>query len=289
MRKNVVKYYEILMQGEKALEGLVEAKVDAFLLFSEAFHMSRAQYLMRRNEEITSDTQQYRDWLEQRKRRIPLQYILNSASFMGYDFYVNENVLIPRQDTEVLVEQALNTIKEYKNPKVLDMCTGSGCIAISIALLSNAQVTAVDISDKALEVAAYNCKKLSCTNVDLIQSNLFDKIENKFEMITSNPPYIPTKVIEGLEPEVKDFEPMLALDGSEDGLEFYRRLAIESKNYLVQGGSLLMEIGCEQANDVMHLLEVNGYSEISVIKDLANLDRVVKARWIDGGKKCLTV
>lgn len=281
MRKNVVKYYEILMQGEKALEGLTEAKVDAFLLFSEAFHMSRAQYLMRRNEEITSDTQQYRDWLEQRKRRIPLQYILNSASFMGYDFYVNENVLIPRQDTEVLVEQALSTIKEYKNPKVLDMCTGSGCIAISIALLSNAQVTAVDISDKALEVAEYNCKKLSCTNVDLIQSNLFDKIENKFEMITSNPPYIPTKVIEGLEPEVKDFEPMLALDGSEDGLEFYRRLAIESKNYLVQGGSLLMEIGCEQANDVMHLLEVNGYSEISVIKDLANLDRVVKARWID--------
>ena len=281
MRKNVVKYYEILMQGEKALEGLTEAKVDAFLLFSEAFHMSRAQYLMRRNEEITSDTQQYRDWLEQRKRRIPLQYILNSASFMGYDFYVNENVLIPRQDTEVLVEQALSTIKEYKNPKVLDMCTGSGCIAISIALLSNAQVTAVDISDKALEVAEYNCKKLSGTNVDLIQSNLFDKIENKFEMITSNPPYIPTKVIEGLEPEVKDFEPMLALDGSEDGLEFYRRLAIESKNYLVQGGSLLMEIGCEQANDVMHLLEVNGYSEISVIKDLANLDRVVKARWID--------
>ena len=281
MRKNVVKYYEILMQGEKALEGLTEAKVDAFLLFSEAFHMSRAQYLMRRNEEITSDTQQYRDWLEQRKRRIPLQYILNSASFMGYDFYVNENVLIPRQDTEVLVEQALSTIKEYKNPKVLDMCTGSGCIAISIALLSNAQVSAVDISDKALEVAEYNCKKLSCTNVDLIQSNLFDKIENKFEMITSNPPYIPTKVIEGLEPEVKDFEPMLALDGSEDGLEFYRRLAIESKNYLVQGGSLLMEIGCEQANDVMHLLEVNGYSEISVIKDLANLDRVVKARWID--------
>ncbi len=276
-----MKYYEILMQGEKALEGLTEAKVDAFLLFSEAFHMSRAQYLMRRNEEITSDTQQYRDWLEQRKRRIPLQYILNSASFMGYDFYVNENVLIPRQDTEVLVEQALSTIKEYKNPKVLDMCTGSGCIAISIALLSNAQVTAVDISDKALEVAEYNCKKLSCTNVDLIQSNLFDKIENKFEMITSNPPYIPTKVIEGLEPEVKDFEPMLALDGSEDGLEFYRRLAIESKNYLVQGGSLLMEIGCEQANDVMHLLEVNGYSEISVIKDLANLDRVVKARWID--------
>lgn len=279
MRKNIVRYDEILMQGEKELEGLAEAKVDAWILFSEAFQMSRAQYLMRRNEETTLDTKQYRNWLAQRKKRIPLQYILKSAPFMGYDFYVNENVLIPRQDTEVLVEQALEVLKEYKNPKVLDMCTGSGCIAISISLLANLQVTAVDISDKALEVVDYNCKKLSCTKVDLIQSNLFDKIDKKFEMILSNPPYIPTKVILGLEPEVRDFEPKLALDGSEDGLEFYRRLAIESKNYLVQGGSLLMEIGCEQVKDVCHLLEVNGYTDILVIKDLSNLDRVVKARW----------
>ena len=274
-----MKYYEILMQGEKALEGLTESKVDAWILFSEAFHISRAQYLMKRNEEVTLDTQQYKTWLEQRKKRIPLQYILNKASFMGYDFYVNEDVLIPRQDTEVLVEQALDELKSYKNPKVLDMCTGSGCIAISIALIMNLQVTAVDISKKALEIVEKNCKKLSCTKVDLIQSNLFDKIDKKFEMIISNPPYIPTKVIEGLEPEVKDFEPKLALDGSEDGLEFYRRLAIDSKKYLVQGGSLLMEIGCEQAKDVRHLLEVNGYTDILVIKDLANLDRVIKARW----------
>ena len=267
------------MQGEKALEGLVESKIDAWILFSEAFHISRAQYLMRRNEEVTSDTQQYKTWLEQRKNRIPLQYILNNASFMGYDFYVNKDVLIPRQDTEVLVEQALNELKNYKNPKVLDMCTGSGCIAISVSLITNLQVTAVDISKKALEVARKNCKKLSCTNVNLIQSNLFDKIDKKFEMILSNPPYIPTKVIEGLEPEVRDFEPKLALDGSEDGLEFYRRLAIDSKKYLVQGGSLLMEIGCEQAEDVSHLLEVNGYTDILVVKDLAGLDRVIKARW----------
>ncbi|KIR02957.1 Methylase of polypeptide chain release factor [Lachnospiraceae bacterium TWA4] len=269
-----MKYCELLKNAQKELEDLAEGTVDAWILFSEAFSMSRAEYFMKMNEEV-SQTSPFEEWIELRKTHLPVQYIIKSASFMGYEFFVNEHVLIPRQDTEVLVEEAL----KLKANKVLDMCTGSGCIAISLELLSGAKVMAVDISKEALKVASINCENLMCTNVDLIESDLFDKIEDKFELIVSNPPYIPTKVIEELDLEVKDHEPLLALDGSEDGLEFYRRLAKESKDYLVSDGSLLMEIGCEQAMDVSNLLEKEGYKEIQVIKDLAGLDRVIKARW----------
>lgn len=282
MRKKILKYRELLAKGEEKLQeaGIFEAKNDAWVLFSEAFKMSRTQYFMKMNEEVEVSAVQYEDWLDKRVKREPLQYILQSAPFMGYDFFVNPNVLIPRYDTEVLVECVLQEIKALDNPKILDMCTGSGCIAISLALLKEAaKVMAVDISEDALAVSKINCERLNCTNVTLIQSDLFDRIEDVFDVIVSNPPYIPTDVIEGLSPEVKEFEPMLALDGMKDGLEFYRRLAIESKKYLKKGGYLFMEIGCEQAESVMHLLEVNGYTQLCVIKDLANLDRVVKARW----------
>lgn len=280
---------QLLAEGTARLEsaGIAEAALDARYLLLEAFDLSAGSFLLRRMDEIRDEDarNRYEEMLLQRCGRIPLQYILGSQMFMGLEFFVDERVLIPRQDTEDLVELVLKEHLEKKK-KILDMCTGSGCIAISLAKFGGySQVTAVDISEGALEVTGENARRLiPAVSFDRIQSNLYEneeeirkKAPEGYDVIVSNPPYIPTKVIEGLQPEVRDFEPKLALDGTEDGLYFYRILAQESSRFLKKGGSLYLEIGHDQGEAVSGLLKEAGYTKIRVVKDTPGLNRIVTA------------
>ncbi len=278
----------LLIEGTKVLSeaGVEEASLDARYLLFEAFDTDLTHFILDRSSVISKDElaldriNQYRLMIEKRSQRIPLQQITGSREFMGLEFYVNEHVLIPRQDTETLVELILKDFKGNK-PVILDMCTGSGCIAISLAKLGGFDcVTGVDISKEALSVARRNVEALLGTGgITLIESDLFKAIgpEQKFDVIVSNPPYIPTEIIKGLQPEVRDFEPMLALDGKEDGLFFYRQLVLDGRRFLNPGGSVYFEIGYDQAEAVSGLLIDAGFAEIRVVKDAAGLDRVVCA------------
>ena len=279
-----MKYREILLKGEERLVSLniSDSKNDAWLLFEYIFDMPRHKYFMDANMECLDEklVEDYLQVVELRGNHIPLQHITKTQEFMGMTFNVNENVLIPRQDTEVLVEKALSVMKA--GDQVLDMCTGSGCIAISIAKLKDVSVTAVDISPKALEVARGNADKLAVSNVKFVESNLFEKLKEdstsknckKYDIIVSNPPYIKSLDVEDLMIEVKDHEPRLALDGDEDGLKFYRTITMEANEFLKSGGYLMYEIGCDQAEDLRMIMEENGFKDIEIIKDLAGLDRV---------------
>lgn len=269
-------YREAIDKGEALLKesGISDCKTDAWLLLATVCKIDRNFYYMHMNEDITEEQlSEYESVLKKRTERIPLQYITGEQEFMGHRFLVNSNVLIPRQDTEVLVEEALKRIRP--GMEVLDLCTGSGCIIISI-LKNVSKVTAVatDISKQALIVAKENAK-LNGVSVRFETSNLFDGIKGTFDVIVSNPPYIPTEEITRLMPEVRDFEPYDALDGKEDGLFFYRKIIWESMEYLNPGGYLMFEIGYDQGEEVSELMERAGYSEIKVVKDLAGLDRVV--------------
>lgn len=278
----------LLEEGTEVLlkAGVQEASLDARYLLFEAFQTDMTHFLMDRSR-ILPDTdsagkavEEYRAMIRKRAERIPLQQITGSREFMGLEFYVNEHVLIPRQDTETLVERVLRDYKG-KNPEILDMCSGSGCIAVSLALLGGFdRVTGADISSEALKVAEKNAEHLMGEKkIALVESDLFDAFlkDRKFDVIVSNPPYIPTKVIEELQPEVRDHEPMLALDGKEDGLYFYRRLALESGCFLKPGGAVYFEIGYDQGEAVSGLLREAGFKDIQVIQDAAGLDRVVCA------------
>lgn len=278
----------LLEEGTEALfkAGVEEASLDARYLLFEAFQTDMTHFLLDRNrmlpetDSAVKAAEEYRAMIRKRAERIPLQQITGSREFMGLEFYVNEHVLIPRQDTETLVERVLRDYKG-KNPEILDMCSGSGCIAVSLALLGGFdRVTGADISPEALKVAEKNAEHLmGVKKITLVESDLFGSFpkDRKFDIIVSNPPYIPTKVIEELQPEVRDHEPMLALDGKEDGLYFYRRLALESGNFLKPGGAVYFEIGYDQGEAVSCLLRETGFKEIQVIQDAAGLDRVVCA------------
>ena len=278
---------EVLADAEEKLRqaGIEEYKNDAWLLFEYVFQIDRTHYFLQMNEEIGAEEkmryEQYKNVVDRRCCRIPLQHIIGNQIFMGIDFEVNEHVLIPRQDTEILVEQALticnDSNKDYM--EILDMCTGSGCIAISMKMLAKKQitVTAADISEQALQVAERNAKKNHCEIV-FVHSDLFEKLKDKtFDMIISNPPYIRSSVISSLMKEVRLYEPMLALDGDEDGLKFYREITMEAEKYLNPGGCILYEIGYDQAEEVSRILEQRGFSSVHTVKDLAGLDRVVMA------------
>lgn len=282
---------ELLKHGSERLKaaGIAEADNDAWLLFSAVTKMSRTDYFMRSADAVPADTAAlYLRKLERREAHEPVQYIEGTAPFMGYEFVVNENVLIPRMDTEILVSEALKLAEIMYADRlrgtdfnILDMCTGSGCIAQSVYLMlkkagCETMVTAVDISDKALEVAKLNAGRLGA-DISFIQSDLFENVSGSFSMILSNPPYIRTDVIADLEPEVKEHEPVLALDGTEDGLYFYRRITQRAWDFLEKGGVLMYEIGYDQAMEVSDMLAVKGYTDIRVIKDFAGLDRVVTA------------
>lgn len=279
-----MKYREILLSGEERLakQDIFDSKNDAWLLFEYIFDIPRHKYFMISSDECNDDKlkEDYFAAIDVRASHIPLQHITKTQDFMGMTFKVNEHVLIPRQDTEVLVEKALSVMED--GDKVLDMCTGSGCIAISIAKLKNVDVTAVDISGEALKVSRENATNLGATNVKFIESNLFEKIKEdctsknckKYDIIVSNPPYIKSLDIEELMVEVKEHEPRLALDGDEDGLKFYKAITKEAKEFLKTGGYLIYEIGCDQGDDLRRIMEENGFTDIEIIKDLAGLDRV---------------
>ena len=260
------------------LEGVDDADLDAGYLLEFVTGISRTMYYLKMQETISAEHEAlYRSCIETRASHIPLQHITGVQEFMGLEFCVNEHVLVPRQDTEVLVESVLEVLKP--GMKILDMCTGSGCILIS--LLKHGQVSkgvGADISEEALAVAERNCEKLG-VKADLLKSDLFENISGRFDVIVSNPPYIRTAVIEELKEEVKFHDPFIALDGKEDGLYFYRKIVEKSPEYLNDGGKLYFEIGHDQGEDVKNLMEQAGFEEVTVKKDLAGLDRVVFGKY----------
>ena len=354
---------DVLNYGKKILKnaGIVEADLDAWYLFEQSFGISRAQYFLCARENIVGSTAQkiavqeqhgdllesgnalecaelwlkeklsaYEHALKKRAARIPLQQIIGQQEFMGLSFFVNEHVLIPRQDTETLVELVLQEQKD-KDISILDMCTGSGCIAVSLKKLGGyAHVEGADISEESLKVAKINSEEIlenndvnndavssrteqiqNCTNltnnqnkqdnseermvseasklsqagVTFRHSDMFSNFPEteQFDVIVSNPPYIPSAVIEELEPEVRDHEPRGALDGTADGLYFYRILAEECAKHLTPGGHVYFEIGYDQGMAVKELLDNHGFKDTRVIQDLAGKDRVVCGAWQTAG------
>lgn len=274
-------FRKALWTGEYILSQahIEDSKTDAWVLLEMVCKIDRAYYFMHQDDDLTEEQkQEYGLLLAKRAERVPLQYITGNQEFMGLNFSVNSNVLIPRQDTELLVENAIELLGD--NWKVLDLCTGSGCIAVSIAHFGadkNVQVTAIDVSKAALLVAKENAIQ-NHVQVEWLRSDLFDRVSGRYQMIVSNPPYIPTKVLEDLQPEVRDFEPRLALDGQDDGYYFYRKIAKEAGSYLVDDGWLLLEIGHDQAVVVSGLLKEAGFIEIEVKKDLTGFDRLILCR-----------
>ena len=277
----------LLKTGTQILEkaGIEEARLDAWLLLEYAAGITRAYYYAHPERELSSEEEKRCLWLfEKRAERIPLQHLTKEACFMGHSFYVDEHVLIPRQDTEILTELAIKELRGKSSPGVLDMCTGSGCILISILLaLEGACGVGVDVSDEALAVAEKNAAALGVKDrIRFIRSDLFSGVDSAqgaiFDLIVSNPPYIPTREIETLSPEVRLHDPRLALDGGDDGLDFYRRIAEEAGAYLKKGGTLLLETGCSQTEEVKALLQEAGYTDIGIYKDLSGLNRAVRGR-----------
>lgn len=273
-------YREGIESLEKA--GIQEAKLDAWYLLEYETGTSRAMFFADPDKVIEEEkAERYRKDIKTRAERIPLQHITGEQEFMGLNFKVNEHVLIPRQDTETLVEEALKKIRT--DMQILDMCTGSGCILESILKFAERKGvhltgTGCDISEEALKVAKENDSRLQ-TNAVFVQSNLFEHITETYDMIVSNPPYIRTEEISRLEEEVKLHDPWIALDGKEDGLYFYRLIVKESVKHMKKGGYLLFEIGFDQGKAVSELMKEEGYEEIRVKKDLAGLDRVVMGRY----------
>ncbi len=300
----------LLKKGQMILAnaGIEEAGLDAWLLLEYITGKSRAYYFAHGEESVTESTaESYMELISRRAGHIPLQHLTHQAFFMGYEFYVDENVLVPRQDTETLTESALECMETEKNPHILDMCTGSGCILISLLKeRKDAYGTGVDLSEGALKVAVRNAQTLGVEErAEFIKSDLFSEMQNTvhetdntpkdtikdaehennngnhtraYDMIISNPPYIPTAEIEELMEEVRFHDPRMALDGMEDGLYFYRTITEQAKDHLVPGGWLLYEIGCSQGKDVADLLRKEGFEDIEIRQDLAGLDRVVLGR-----------
>ena len=253
---------------------------DSFELLSAINGMTRTFYLVNGDSMLSEENfLLYEEYIDKRAAHVPLQHILGKAYFYGYEFEVNEDVLIPRPDTEVLVGEVIKVTRNGDN--ILDMCTGSGCIGITLAKkFPESRVLGVDVSEKALKVAQKNKYNLEADNIDFMLSDLFGELGNDitFNTIVSNPPYIPTKVIETLQDEVRLHDPLLALDGTEDGLMFYRKITEKAREYLKTDGYLCYEIGAEQAADVSEIMKQAGLRDITVVKDLAGLDRVVMGR-----------
>lgn len=265
-------------QKQLNLADIEDAALDAWYLLEYTTGISRAMYFLNMQEELADGQEEkYRKYIEIRASHIPLQHITGVQEFMGMEFQVNEHVLVPRQDTEILVESVLEVLKS--GMRVLDMCTGSGCILISLLKIGKeVSGTGVDVSREALKVAEANMQKIGVDGT-LIQSNLFENVSGKYDIIVSNPPYIRTAVIEELKEEVKLHDPFIALDGREDGLYFYREIVENSLRFLNDGGKLYFEIGYDQGEDVKRLMQEAGFTEVAVKKDLAGLDRVVFGRY----------
>ena len=278
-----MKIKEVQKFISEELNNVEDSFLKSRILLMNILNVSKEYLLIHNNDEFPEEKlEELKDKLSRLKNNEPIQYIINKQEFFGYDFYVDENVLIPQPDTEILVEEAINISTKMKemcktNIKILDLCTGSGAIAVSLAKnIKEAYVIASDISKNALEIAKKN-SILNNVEIKFIHSDLYENIKEKFNMIVSNPPYIRSKVIESLSEEVKK-EPHIALDGGEDGLKFYRKIIEESKALLEENGYLLLEIGFDQRKDVIELLEKNNYKNIYFKKDLGNNDRIVVAQ-----------
>ncbi|MDO4869074.1 MAG: peptide chain release factor N(5)-glutamine methyltransferase [Bacillota bacterium] len=292
----------LVKDGEYRLSsaGCMDAKIDAEELFCYLTSMDRVQLFLRAEEEVDPETERkYMELIARRASRVPLQHITGQQEFMGYKFRVTPDVLVPRQDTETLVTEAARIIQQRPKKKqgfmsrlrgsadttVLDLCCGSGIIGISLAkICSDIRVVCSDISQKAVDLAADNAKDLRA-KAEFVCGDLFGALspkpykEMKFDMIVSNPPYIKSKIIPMLQAEVKDHEPLEALDGGRDGLDYYRRIVAEAADYLKPSGWLLLEIGHDQGEDLRKLLKDSGrYTPAEVIKDLPGRDRVVKCQ-----------
>ena len=272
-------YTEAFLMGMQKLKEaeIGEAQLDARLLLEEVCGTDHNTLLCHGDREVSeAEEEQYRKALEQRAVHVPLQHLLGYQNFMGLRFQVNEHVLIPRQDTGILVEEAMRYL--HDGMRILDLCTGSGCILLSLLHYSNdCEGVGVDISQEALQVAAQNAELLGI-KADFLKSDLYEKVTGKFDLLVSNPPYIERKVIPTLMEEVREYDPYIALDGGEDGLDFYRRIIGGAQDYLKRGGQILMEIGSGQAKAVSELLREAGFKEIDVCRDFAGLDRVVSGR-----------
>lgn len=268
-----------------AAAGIEEASLDARLLLEHVCGTDRNTLLAHGEREVTeAEYEKYSHLIAERVRHVPLQHLTGEQEFMGLTFAVNNKVLVPRQDTEVLVEEVMRNL--HDGMRILDMCTGSGCILLSLLQYSNdCAGVGVDLSAEALAVAGENYRRLQETRPEMkasfIESDLFANVrkEERYEIIVSNPPYIRTDVIDTLMPEVREHEPLMALDGRADGLYFYREITGQAKEYLQNGGMLFYEIGYDQAEDVCRIMEKEGFREVEVVKDFAGLDRVVYGSW----------
>ena len=275
---------ELLLYAKKEFfaVGIADAEVDSWILLEKYTGISRSRYYVE-PEAVPAKEQreQFLRAVEERKKHVPLQQITGEQEFMGLSFLVTKDVLVPRQDTEHLVEEVLS---HAGGKRILDVCTGSGCIILSLEKLGNPSAcVGLDISPEALGVALRNAERLGCGKTEFMESDLFSVLskkeqpERKFDIIVSNPPYIESGIIPTLSPEVRLHEPLLALDGGEDGLCFYRTIAKEAGGYLVPGGRIFFEIGYNQGEAVREILENNGYHEIKIKKDYSGNDRVAEA------------
>ena len=268
-----------LANAKKTLRdnNIISSSIDAELIMMKVTGYTRVELLTKGDKPLTKEQSvSFFNMLKRLIKNEPLQYILNHQEFMGLSFYVDENVLIPRPDTEILVEACLEYLKD--DNQVLDMCTGSGCISVSLSHFNkNINITAVDICDKALEIAKKNAKSNNTHKINFIKSDMFKTLDNnvKFDIIISNPPYIKTKEINELLNNVKDYEPLLALNGGLDGLDYYKTLAKESPVFLKNKGFILIEIGCNQKEDVINIFKSKGYEFLECRKDLKGLNRVL--------------
>lgn len=271
-------YASALRYGKKYLADrqIENSGGDAWYLMEYVWGIDRNYYFLHSDDIIEQkDEERYRDLLQKRGSHIPLQHLTGTCDFMGLTFQVNDQVLIPRQDTETLVESALSRLKE--GDRALDLCTGSGCIILSLEKLRpGIRGLGADISAEALAVAKRNRDSLGLES-DFCISDLFEGIEGVFDIIVSNPPYIASGKIPGLMEEVRGFEPLLALDGGADGLDFYRRIVKDARDFLKPGGWLGLEIGYDQREAVEELLRRQGFTKTETLQDLAGLDRTVWA------------
>lgn len=267
--------------------GIEEPEADAWLLLSHEAGIDRLYYSLNGDREITEEKLRALEKLAAgRCSRIPVQQLIGEAWFMGYPFFVDDHVLVPRQDTEVLAEHVLGVLAgkaavKERPLRLLDLCTGSGCILLSILKeMTGILGTGADISQEALVVAKENAVRLGVA-ASFVQSDLWERIEGSYDVIVSNPPYIARGAMDGLSPEVREHEPLLALDGGEDGLDFYRRIVGQAACHLEDDGELSVEIGYDQGEAVAALMEQSGFVDVQVIRDLAGLDRVVSGKRSD--------
>lgn len=278
-------YSELMTEGVQTLvrAGFEEARTDVRALLFHVSGMDFMSFLRDGSLPVPAEQEtRFKELMARRMNHEPVQYITGEQEFCGLCFHVEPGVLIPRPETELLAEAVF---RNASGKRVLDMCTGSGCIAVTVAKLGNpAFVAASDYSSDALSVAKGNAERLDAA-VTFFQGDLFENVEGRYDIIVSNPPYIKSNVVEELMPEVKDFEPRMALDGTEDGLYFYRRIGAEVKGFLNPGGRLLYEIGHDQGEEVAELLVKEGYTDVFVKKDYAGLDRMVFAVWPGDNKE----